>query len=156
GNTNGAAFPLNVTSIPAKTPFPYVQQWSLGVQHELPGGFISSLSYVGSKGTHLTAELNLNQLKPVPVSLNPYLPHQPITVDACLTPLPGSTQSFSNNGVFDINGTMIGPGDPAYSNLLIACEGTPLSGGIFPKTNSLRTAYPGFADVYSLQNVANS
>jgi len=156
GNTQGAAFPLNVTSIPAKTPYPYVQQWSLGLQQELPGHFIAGLSYVGSKGTHLTAELNLNQLRPVPVSLNPYLPHQPITIDACLSPLPGATQSFNNSGVFDINGSIIGPGDPAYSNLLLVCQGTPLSSGEFPLVNSLRTNYPTFGDIYSLQNIANS
>ena len=31
----------------------YVQQWNLDVERELPGGFLVSAAYVGSKGTHL-------------------------------------------------------------------------------------------------------
>jgi hypothetical protein len=157
GSTAGAAFPLNVTSVPLKTPYPYVQQWSFGVQQELPAHFISSVSYVGSKGTHLTAELNINQLHPVPASLNPFLKHQPITSDTCLPPLnPADPLSEGFDGTFfHENGTVVGPGDPAYSNLLIACQG---SSNLFsfPLSNSLRTFAPTIGDIYSLQNVANS
>lgn len=157
GSTAGAAFPLNVTSIPANTPFPYVQQWSFGVQQELPGHFISGVSYVGSKGTHLTAELQLNQLHPVPASLNPFLKNQPITVDTCLAPLnPADPLSEGFDGTFfHENGTVIGPGDPAYPNLLIACQG---SNNLFsfPLSNSLRTYAPTIGGIYSLQNIANS
>lgn len=32
---------------------PYMQTWSLGIQHELPGGVLIDASYVGTKGTHL-------------------------------------------------------------------------------------------------------
>ena len=161
GNLQGAAFPLNVTSIPQNTPFPYVQQWSFGVQQELPGHFISSASYVGSKGTHLTAELNLNQLPPVPASLNPFLAHQPITVDTCLPPLnPADPLSEGFDGTaFHENGISIGPGDPAYPNLLIACQGSTTQNGVsvqLPLANSLRTVAPTIGDIYSLQNVANS
>jgi len=161
GNTNGAAFPLNVTSIPAKTAYPYVQQWSLGVQQELPGHFISSFSYVGSKGTHLTAELNLNQLKPVPNSLNPFLAHQPITVDTCLPQLQSNdplSEGFDGT-YFHENGSLIGPGDPAYSNLLNTCQGNTASAGVsvpIPLPNVLRTYAPTLGDIYSLQNIANS
>jgi hypothetical protein len=34
-------------------PSAYVQQWNLNVERELPGGFLLSTAYVGSKGTHL-------------------------------------------------------------------------------------------------------
>ena len=157
GSTAGAAFPLNVTNIPANTPFPYVQQWSFGVQQELPSHFISSFTYVGSKGTHLTAQLQLNQLKPVPASLNPFLQHQPVTVDTCLAPLqPADPLSEGFDGMFfHENGIVIGPGDPAYRNLLIACQG---SNNLFsfPLSNSLRTFAPTLGDIYSLQNIANS
>jgi hypothetical protein len=157
GSTQGAAFPLNVTSISANTPFPSVQQWSLGVQQELPGHFVTGVSYVGSRGTHLTAQLNLNQLHPVPQSLNPFQTHQPVTIDTCLTPLnPVDPLSEGFDGTnFHENGTVIGPGDPAYSNLLIACQG---SSNLFsfPLSNSLRTYAPTLGDIYSLQNIANS
>lgn len=32
---------------------PYVQTWSLGFQHELPGNTLVEMNYVGTKGTHL-------------------------------------------------------------------------------------------------------
>jgi Carboxypeptidase regulatory-like domain len=31
----------------------YVQQWNLSIEHQIPGGFLLSAAYVGSKGTHL-------------------------------------------------------------------------------------------------------
>jgi hypothetical protein len=65
-------FPLGVNSIPNKAIWPYVQQWHLDVEKELPSHFVVTASYVGSKGTHLTQQRNLNQLLPVPASSNPY------------------------------------------------------------------------------------
>ena len=38
GSVAGTVFPLDVTSIPTKAIWPYAQQWSFGVQRELPGG----------------------------------------------------------------------------------------------------------------------
>jgi hypothetical protein len=40
---------------------PYVQQWSLDIQHELPQGFLVDIGYYGSKGTHLFNYVNINQ-----------------------------------------------------------------------------------------------
>ena len=37
----------------AHHPNGYVQQWNVSVERELPGGFLLSAAYVGSKGTHL-------------------------------------------------------------------------------------------------------
>src|SRR5215472_1347630 len=79
----GLLFPLAVNSVPNKAIWPYVQQWHLDVQKELPSHVIATVSYVGSKGTHLTQQRNLNQLLPVPVSENPFAPGQPITSDDC-------------------------------------------------------------------------
>ena len=85
--------------------WPYVQQWNLNVQRELPSNFVASIAYVGSKGTHLTDARDLNQLHALPLSQNPYGPGQPLTTTDCangtangVTPTPG-TQLFANFNV---------------------------------------------------------
>ncbi len=83
------AFPLSVNSIPTKAQWPYVQQWHLDVQHEIVKNTVATVSYVGSKGTHLSRQLDFNQLYPVAASANPYLASgQPIGAnghDDCAT-----------------------------------------------------------------------
>jgi hypothetical protein len=74
-------FPLNVVAIPTKAQWPYVQQWHLDVQQEIARNTVATVSYVGSKGTHLTRQSNLNQLAPLPLSLNPYSPGEPMVTD---------------------------------------------------------------------------
>jgi len=39
---------------------PYNQRWQLGVQRELPYGFVAEVGYVGNRGTHLEITRNLN------------------------------------------------------------------------------------------------
>jgi hypothetical protein len=73
--------PLSVNSIPTKATWPYIQQWHLDVQHQLPGNVVATVSYVGSKGTHLGRQLDLNQLRPV--SQNPYLPGETFGPNQC-------------------------------------------------------------------------
>ena len=81
------AYPIDVTSIPRKAIWPYVQQWSFGVQRELSHSLVLGMAYVGSKGTHLTAVRQPNafparHLRSLTVAFcsngNPYGPHQPI------------------------------------------------------------------------------
>ncbi len=50
----GSTSPLAMTSIPNKAVWPYVQQWHLDIQRELWSHTVATVSYVGSKGTHLT------------------------------------------------------------------------------------------------------
>lgn len=142
------AYPLNVTAIPTKAVWPYAQQWSFGVQRELPWDMLGSISYVGSKGTHLTTELQVNQLVPVSPSENPFQPGQPITSEIC---------SGFGSETFTINGKAITPGDPGYVNLEAACNGLSLE---LPNPNALRQApyaiAPGLGQIFSLQNIANS
>jgi hypothetical protein len=139
---NGNAYALNVTSIPTKATWPYVQQWSLSVQHEFPGQTLASVAYVGSKGTHLTLERQINQLYPVPSSQNPYAAGQPMLASDC-------NSYSSGSGFFTLsNGTTISPYQLAYTNMLVAC-------GIYTG-NSLREAYPGMGQIFSVENTANS
>ncbi len=86
GTSAGAAapqYPLSFISIPAQVVWPYMQQWHLDIQHELPGHTVFTVSYVGSKGTHLGRQSNINQLYPTPASQNPYHFGQVITPFDC-------------------------------------------------------------------------
>jgi hypothetical protein len=87
GSTAGGStqFPLNVNSIPNKVTWPYMQQWHLDVQHDLAHNTVGTLSYVGSKGTHLTRQSDLNQLFPTPLNQNPYAPGEAIGPNDCGT-----------------------------------------------------------------------
>lgn len=43
-----------------KPKMPYMQRWQLGLQRQLPGGWVAELAYVGNRGTHLDYTRNLN------------------------------------------------------------------------------------------------
>jgi hypothetical protein len=118
GGTTAPSFPFTFTSIPHKVVWPYMQQWHLDVQHELPSHIVASLSYVGSKGTHLGRQLDLNQLHSLPASLNPYQPGQPITSTDC-----DSLQNVGDPSVQGVvNGNVVS-GQTAI-NLQTACGNT--------------------------------
>src|SRR5262249_43266170 len=123
------AYPIDVTAIPTEAVWSYAQQWSFSVQRELPKSMVATASYVGSKGTHLTVERQLNQLKPLPTNLNPFGLHEPIIPQATIAGFAGDCGGFvagSDNDPtrFQLqNGTTIGYQDPAYINMVAACEG---------------------------------
>jgi hypothetical protein len=56
--------PPTLTAIGTNYQTPYNQQWSLGIQHELPKAIVVEVSYIGSKGTHLWGEPDINELQP--------------------------------------------------------------------------------------------
>src|ERR1035438_8079338 len=58
-------FPLSVKSIPTQTKWPYMQQWNVSVQREVLRSTVLTLAYVGSKGTHLALQSDINQLYPI-------------------------------------------------------------------------------------------
>lgn len=70
---NPANINYSLTHVRAQDPnssTPYVQQWSFGVQRELPAQFVFTLDYVGTKSTHLDVLSDYNQpingVKPYP------------------------------------------------------------------------------------------
>ncbi|HET7215990.1 MAG TPA: TonB-dependent receptor [Terriglobia bacterium] len=86
---------------------PYVQQWSLFVEHQFPGKFSVSAGYVGSHGLHLLGEevTNLN-----------YVP----------TKTQQKIRSSINNGIWPVNNSMNGIWDCGSYPLVngnITCSG---------------------------------
>jgi hypothetical protein len=164
-SATGTAFPINVTAIPTKAVWPYVQQWSASIEHELPGNALATFAYVGSKGTHLTAELETNQLSPT--GSNPFGAHEPLVTKGANTAIAGGSAygdcaTVPVSGIFTLkNGTVVQPGDASYNNLVAACYAAigsiATSSSIYGLSpNSLRTYAPGIGEIHSLQNVANS
>jgi len=154
------AFPINVTSIPTDAKYSYSQQWSFSLQRELPSSFVTTFAYVGSKGTHLTIERQLNQLAPISSALNPFALHEPI-----LTEVLGATAADCDNlgtitePVFALqNGVVVTKTNPASVNLQLACQGQSTNSVLHPPiavANAFRP-YPGLGEIFSLQDVADS
>jgi carboxypeptidase family protein len=135
-------FPLTVVSIPNKAVWPYVQQWNLNVQKELPSHFVVSVAYVGSKGTHLTLLSNGNQLLPVAASANPYRLGEPISVFDPVSNPTGNTDCTN----MTVNGVPVT--GQAATNLAVAACGA--------SADPLRTAFPGYSNINTLRDAANS
>ena len=154
------AYPLNVTAIPKKAVWPYVQQWSLSVEHELPGNTLFSVAYVGSRGNHLTAERQINQLPPLSPANNPFGAHEPI-IRRGFNPETGSldggdcgNRDGPGGPAYQLrNGTAIS-GTPAALNFEAACYGS--ADSLARNPNALRTYAPSIGQVFSLENIAFS
>ena len=135
-------FPLSVTAIPTKAMWPYMQQWHIDIQHEVLPNTVAAISYVGSKGTHLNRQSNLNQLQPVASADNPYAPGEAIGANDC-----GDT--------FDAQGVPTNAHTPsgvpitgqAAVNLAVASCGA---------NQDLFRSFPGYGDINHLQWAASS
>jgi hypothetical protein len=149
----GSVYPLDVTGIPTEATWPYAQQWSFGIQREVARDVVGNVAYVGSKGTHLTIERQLNQLLPLPAGENPFGPNEPLTLADCdVSPVAGAGHPGDGTIPFLLqSGTIVTPQNPAYVHLQAACTSP-----FIPNVNSLPRPYPGLGRVLSLQNVADS
>jgi hypothetical protein len=165
----GATFPLNVTSLPKNTVYSYTQQWSLSVQREVSKNVVAQLAYVGTKGTHLTAVRDLNQIQPLAPGDNPFIAAGglPLTASVCQ----GGALS---NGIFPVtgingavnSGPTIGsslavyPGTAAETNATVACTGNPgfalSTGSPLGTTADSQRPFPGFSNIISVSNIADS
>src|SRR5262249_20868853 len=135
------SFPFSFYSIPNSVVWPYMQQWHLDVQHELPGHTVITTSYVGSKGTHLGRQRDLNQLHPTPLSQNPYGPNEPIGggLDADGNPLHDDCSLMTTPSGVAITGQ-------AAINLQVACGND---------ANPFRPFY-GLSTITRLENKSSS
>jgi hypothetical protein len=154
GVTGSAApqLPLSVTAIPTKVQWPYVQQWHFDVQRELAPSTVATLSYVGSKGTHLTRETDLNQLHPAPV--NPYKAGETYTGTECSGTLdnyfvPTNATTPSGKPIPYTPGVNGGPPSGAAVNVAVA-------NGCVPAGADPFRPYPGYGDIANLQLAASS
>ena len=120
GGTTPVQFPLSFYSIPDKAIWPYMQQWHLDVQREVAKNTVGTISYVGSKGTHLGRQYDLNQIFPTPLGINPYSVGQPISADDCNTVSIDPTSGQATATVNSIQQT----GSWA-NNLAVACGNDP-------------------------------
>ncbi len=63
-----------ITTVAEDFPTAYAQHWSLSFQHGLSDDYLLDLSYVGTKGTKLVAQENINQPRPGGTPPFPYGP----------------------------------------------------------------------------------
>ena len=132
----GNYFPLAVQAIPTKVKWPYVQQFHFDIQRQLMRNTIATVSYVGSTGTHLTLQRDLNQISDLPASLNPFGPTEPITPAICASSNPTTAGGTPIVG-------------QALIHLNIAC-------GNVNTVDSYRTQFPGWDTIDGIGYGANS
>jgi hypothetical protein len=153
--TGPVAYPINVTSIPQKAVYPYAQQWSLSVEQELRRGLTATFAYVGSKGTHLTAVRDLNQVQPIDPAFNPYPKGRPMVWTLDCAGSNGGRFELGGSGSANPNGgTIISAGQPGWNNMNIACYGVPGFGT--PFNPSVFRPYPTMGSILSVSNAADS
>jgi hypothetical protein len=145
-------YPLGVTSIPTKAQWPYVQQWHFDIQHEVAANTVATISYVGSKGTRLTRESDLNQL--YPASPNPYKAGETFTGNECgATPdayfVPTTATTPSGVPIPYTPGKNGGPPSGPAVNVAIANSCVPAGADPF-------RPYPGYGSIAWLQTAASS
>lgn len=129
-------FPLSVPSIPTRAVWPYVQQWHLDLERDILHKAVLTIAYVGTQGTHLTRQRDLNQIHAIAPSLNPYKPGEPIG---------GIDGQHDDCGTFKTPSGVPVTGAAAI-NLGVACRGDP----------SPFRPFVGFAAINRLETAASS
>jgi hypothetical protein len=110
---NGLSGTTGIGDYGTQIHYPQVQQWHFDLQHDIAKDTVATIAYVGSKGTHLSWERDINQLQPV--SNNPFQKGQPLTSAICNT----VTNAWSPNVSGVVNGqTLTGV---AGQDLAVAC-----------------------------------
>jgi hypothetical protein len=66
--------PLTQHTIARDLMVPYMQNWNIGVEHQLTQTLLLEINYQGAKGTHLSSFLNANEAPPGPGDPNPRRP----------------------------------------------------------------------------------
>ena len=77
---------------------PYNQHWSFGIQRQVPGNVVIDMSYVGTKGTKLFAQEDLNPIVPAALRITPANVNPSAVLTTRLDTLQGSRVIRTNNG----------------------------------------------------------
>jgi len=154
GGTAAPQFPLGVNAVPTKAQWPYVQQWHFDIEHDVARNTIATISYVGSKGTHLTRQTDLNQLHPTPASQNPYKAGETFTGNECgqnpdAYGVPQSATTPSGVLIPYVAGVNGGPPSGPAVNVAVA------QGCVGAGADPFRP-YPGYGDISNIQTAASS
>jgi outer membrane receptor protein involved in Fe transport len=90
-----------IRTVDPKSPIPYVQQWSVGLQQTLPARMILTVDYVGTKSTHLDVLTDLNQpvFGATPYPNFGYLERQSAQANGIYHGLEASIERRFNNGL---------------------------------------------------------
>ncbi len=86
------------TLMPKNLVNPYTQRWSFGVQRQLPGAMVLDVSYVGSKGTRLYANEDMNPSVPLSMRIGPTTNQPLFAVQTRYDTLQGSRLIRTNGG----------------------------------------------------------
>jgi TonB dependent receptor len=103
---------------------PYMQQWHLGIERELPGNSVFAINYAGSKGTKLYTFFNGNQAEPDANPADATAPRRPVSGTIIGSPLPCSlANSQYCTPVFDTGIDWFrSTGNSAYHSLQLRYE----------------------------------
>ncbi len=77
---------------------PYYQHWNFSIQRQLPSSIILEVGYVGTKGTKLFSQEDLNPLVPTAYQINPTGANPPYGLTGRYDPLQGSRMIRTNDG----------------------------------------------------------
>jgi outer membrane receptor protein involved in Fe transport len=103
---------------------PYMQQWHLGIEREMPANSVFAITYAGSKGTELYTFFNGNQAEPTANGSIPTAPRRPVfaTLIGATTPCslanPGSCAPVFDTGIDWFRST----GNSSYHSLQLRYE----------------------------------
>ena len=132
----GEYFPIGVQAIPTKVTWPYMRQYHIDIQQEVARNTLITVSFVGSLGSNLTSQNDLNQIHDLARGANPFPVHQAINSNIC------------NNLTVDGTGSGTPVTGDALLHLNIACGNV--------DQDIYRQNFPGWVSVLYIGLNANS
>jgi hypothetical protein len=121
---SASVYPFNYSQVISKMKWPSIQQWHLDIQRQLMRDTMATIAYVGSHGTHLTVQDDLNQLHDLPASQNPFPPGVPITDESCAndtlpdgTPVTGEALVHLNIACYNVDPDYYRNNFPGYDGI---------------------------------------